>query len=293
MSAAAGAVAVFSSTSSEGRGRLALLAAGGLAVAALGWLGGFASGMFVAAGPFLPGLLSVFVLLALIGCAPFVRLWTNQHRAWMGAAALGITATVALMIVGLSGATVSRPRPTTLMTVQDGAGRTLRVAPSLRLDPWTTAALGAHPAHALLDPLFTGPVWSTPTRSTALPAPSVETLRIDGRLILHVRPGGAGRRLTLWLKSPAALSDPRLNARAIPWTFAPNRWSRVDFHAPPPEGVTLSLAAPDAIELDIVAGRLSDGPPPGAEPPPPPPPGWMPFGDSGAVVVLSRAHLRT
>lgn len=291
---ALGAVGVFTTGTSERWGRIGLAAAGALAVVALGWLGGLASELFVAAGPFLPALLCVFVALGLMVAAPFASLWCKRRLGWAGSAALVTGGIVALLVVGLSGPTAARPRPTTLLTVEEGAtGPAFRVAPGASLDPWTTAALGAKPGHAPLEPLFARPVWTAPVRSPALPAPGVETLRIEGRLILHVRPGNSGRRLTLWLKSPAPLTDPRLNAKAANWTFQPNRWSRIDFHAPPPEGFTISLAAPDAIDLQIVAAELTDDAPKGAPPPPPMPKGWMPFGDSGATIVVTRVHLRT
>jgi hypothetical protein len=287
---ALGAALVFGAGSGERTAQAALAAAGLIAAATLGWLGGWASGLFSAAGPFLPALLSVFVLLGLIVAAPFAVLWAGRPAApWITGAVAAVAVTL-LAVTGLGPPSAARPAPTILAAVQDG-GATRLIAPAPRLDAWTRAALKT-PVKAPLAPVYDRPVWSAPVAATPLPAPAIRAVYTEGRLILGVRPGGGGRRLTLWLRSASPLADAKLDGRPAAWAPKAGRWARLDVHAPGPDGFTLSFAAPPGVEVEAVAGELDDRTPPGAPPPPAMPPSLMPFGDSGTVLVLARVRLK-
>lgn len=283
------AAAVFAAGSHERRARAALAAAAGLAVVATGWLCGWASGLFVAVGASLPAVLAPFALLALLGVAPFARWWATARAApWITAALAGFGLAL-LAFVGLAPPTAARPSPTMAYAVTEPGRPALFVSPAPRLDAWTRRLMPAA-RRQTAGPPFASAVWTAPAPASSRgPEPRVEAVRVDDRLILHVYADGAARRLTLWLRSTAALTDPRLHARGIGWALKPGRWSRIDLHAPSPEGFTLSLAAPPQAKVEVIAGQLVDGWPKGAPPPLAIPAGLMPVGDTGSTLALSRS----
>lgn len=283
---------VFGLGTGERVGRVALALAGGLAVLALGWLCGWASGLFSAAGPFLPMVLAPFPLLALIVAAPFARLWAALPWAPHATAAFALAGGLALAWTGLAPPTADRPRLTAAYVVRPVAGGPiLKVAPFPGLDPWTRALL-PNPRRLDLAPLFARPVWTAPASSRVrTPAPGVDVLRVQDRIVAHIGPDGGARRLTVWVRSATPLAEPLLDARPFAWALTPNRWSRLDFNAPPPEGFTLSLAAGPDAEIEVVAAQLVDGWPAG-EPLPRKPPGYMAFGDSETTLGVSRVKGR-
>ena len=281
------AAMVFLAGANERRARAALLAAGCLAVVAIGWLCGWASGLFVAVGATLPAVLAPFALLVLLGAAPFARWWAGLRAAPWASLLLAAAGSGVLTFVGLAPPTAARPSPTIAYALTERGRPPLIVSPAPGLDPWTRRLL-PNPVHGALPPFAERAVWSAPAAPAARgPQPNLELLRIGDRLILHLSADGPARRLTLWVRSASDLSDPRLDARALAWSLRPNRWSRLDLHAPPPEGFTLSLAAAPNARVEVVAGQLNDGWPKGVSPPPIPP-GLMPVGDTATTLGISR-----
>lgn len=272
--------------------RVALIVAGLLAVVVLGWLCGWTSGLFVAAGPFLPAILAPFALLILMVAAPFARLWASLPSSRWVTGGIAAVAVGLLLWVGLAPPTAARPRPTAAYVLRDGAkGPALIVTPLATLDPWTRRLM-PHASQTTLVPIFTRPVWTKPLPGDfSVAAPAIDALRVQERIIVHVRSTGGARRLTLWVRAGATLSEPRLNGRPFGWAIRPNRWSRFDFHAPPPEGFTVSMAAAPGAEIEIVAAQLVDGWPTGA-PVSKKPPGYMAFGDSDTSLGVTRLKLR-
>ena len=290
--AALAASVVFGLGGGERTGRLALILTGVLAVVTLGWLCGWASGLFSAVGPFLPMVLAPIALLGLVAAAPFGRLWAALPWAPRAVGGLALAGVLTLAWVGLAPPSADRPRPTAAYVVrQTPGGPAFKVAPLPGLDPWTRIALPDAKRRDFA-PLFSRPVWSTPaSAAVSTPAPAIDVLKVDDRIIVRVAPDGGARRVTLWVRSAQALGDPRLNARPFGWALTADRWSRLDFHAPPPEGFTLSLAAPPDAEIEVVAGQVVDGWPVG-EPLPPRPRGYMAFGDSETTLGISRVKGR-
>ena len=287
---AVAAAGVFAAGAHEGRARVALLAAGALSVLAMGWLCGWASGLFVAVGASLPAVLAPFALLLLLGAAPFARWWAGLRGAPWATLGFALLGAGLLSVVGLAPPTRDRPIPTVAYAVIERGRAPLFVSPAPSLDAWTRRLL-ANARHVAVPPVFPRPVWSAPAPATARgPEPRVEAVRVDDRLILHIYADGPARRLTLWLRSAAALTDPRLHARSFPWALKPGQWSRLDLHAPSPEGFTLSLAAPADAQVEIVAGQLVDGWPAGVSPPPVPA-GLMPMADTGATLGIVRSRI--
>jgi hypothetical protein len=289
---AAGAAAVFAAGARERWAQAALVFAAALAAVAFGWLCGWASGLFAAAGPMLPALLAPFALLTLFTAAPFARWFCGLSWAPAASGVLALAGVALLAQVGLAGPTAARPRPTQAQLIQE-AGRPARlVAPAPQLDPWTRSLLGKAERGAM-EPVFPRPVWSSaaPSGLAGLAQPQLEAVREGDRLIVRSRASGPARRLSLWLRSDAALANPRLNARNLPLALKPGRWARLDVHAPPPEGFALSLEAPEGAIVEVVVTQLVDGWPKGVTPAAPPA-GYMPVGDSGSTLAITRRTLR-
>ncbi len=288
--AAAGAAAVFGAGANERLGRAALGVAGVLAVAATALTFGWAQGVFCALGPGLPAGLAPFVLLILPALAPCMR-WTAGARPGPALAATALLAGAGLLLwAGTRDGSPARPRPTEAhLLVEPAAGRAWRVSDLPRLDGWSRAALaGGGPVRR--EPIREGgaPVWRSAVRVPDVPAPQAHAVWNSGRLIVTLRPNGPARALQAWLKSDGPLGDARLDARSLPWRLEAGRWSRLDDAAPPPEGVTLSFAAPSHGRLALAVLAVRDEPPPGAPPFPPVPPGRMAWRGSHTTQVLAR-----
>lgn len=177
--------------------------------------------------------------------------------------------------------------------VEPAAGRAWRVSDLPRLDAWSRAALAQAGGAIRREPIREGaaPVWRAAVPAPVLPPPQARAAWTDGRLIVTLRPGGPARALQAWLKADAPLADARLDAHPLPWRLATGRWSRFDDAAPPPEGVTLSFAAPPHGRLALAVLAVRDDSPEGAPPYPPLPPGRMAWRGSGATQVLARSDL--
>jgi hypothetical protein len=126
----------------------------------------------------------------------------------------------------------------------------------------------------------------------AIPAPIMTlTGAADGRLLLTVTPPPGVRSLTLRLSPQAAARLEGVAGASTDFALPAGRWSRVDWSAPPPEGLALRLRPGAARALELRYALVLDSWPPGVAPPKPPPPDVMSGGLSGEAQVTGSRRL--
>lgn len=268
----------------------AFLGAGAAAVLLTAQLGALANGLFTAIGPSTPEVAAPFVLLLLPIFAPFAHAGAARRRTRVAAGAAVLLGAALIAAAALGPATPGRPALTAALYLVDASGVQRRVAPLPRLDAWSRAVLapeGGRPGRETLEPLFTRAVWIAPASPLALAAPKLTLTRAAGRVRLLAVPSSGGRSLRLFLRSPGGLEDVRVQGRPSRMRGDPGRWGVVSFDAPPPQGVTIDLAAGP---LEVEAFEQRDGWPAGAAVKAKPPQ-LMAFGDSDTTLVGARAAI--
>ncbi|HWU14556.1 MAG TPA: peptidase M20, partial [Caulobacter sp.] len=104
-------------------------------------------------------------------------------------------------------------------------------------------------------------------------------------------PTAGAEVLTLRLRPSIDLREPRLNGRPIALPTQAGEWSSLSYHAPDPNGVTLSFTARPAGKVEVAVVEIRDGWPRGVSAIPAKPAGLMAMGYSDKTIVLDRGAL--
>jgi hypothetical protein len=238
----------------------------------------------------------VFVLLATPSLVPITFDFAESRWGWRGAALLVVAGLGLTIAAAVPNATATRPNLTEAHHIADPAiGKAWRVSTLPELDAWSRAVLvadgGLAPKKQAFAPFIKEPIWASETRVVSVDPPSLSAERSGDRLLIRVIPGAGAELLTLKVKADTALSDPRLNGRPITLTAKPGAWSTVTYHAPDPNGVTLSFTAGATGNLDAAVLEYRDGWPADAPHPSAKPAELMATGMSDKTAVIARAGL--
>ncbi|MBI1685921.1 M20/M25/M40 family metallo-hydrolase [Caulobacter hibisci] len=267
------------------------------AVAVVAQVGAWGGWTFAGLGVGLPAVLAAFGLLALPALIPLAHDFS----------ALKLAAIPATLVVGLgaglvayavlAGASPARPELTEAAHLSDlSTGRAWRISTLPRLDAWSRGALtaqGGTPTQGELAPFFRSKAWLAEARPVPLDPPQLVVEQAGERLLARVIPGPGAEYVTLRIKADGMLAGARLNGRPVPLTTKPGEWSSLTYHAPDPNGVTLSFSRlngtgrVEAAALEVREGWPRAAPSPGAKPE-----GLMGWGISDKTLVLTRASVK-
>ena len=264
---------------------VAVLAAPGLAQV-LAW-GGF---VFTAVGAAGPATNLVTLLAALPLAAPLF--WTASRgpvgrvlAVLCGLAALGA---LSMLVIGPND---RRPGLTQAFYLSDPGEKLWMIGSRLDLNDWSRDVMKAgdtKPAKLSAPPLITGPLEGVRAKPADVPGPVVTAERIGNRLILRAIPSNSGETLIVQLKPSANLTHGRLNGREITFEAKAGQWTTLSYEAPPPEGITLALDAPDHGALETATAEIASGWPKAFWPLPPKPAHRMGWGWSDTTIAVSR-----
>ncbi|MEJ2815793.1 M28 family metallopeptidase [Caulobacter sp. CCG-8] len=266
-----------------------------VAVAVVAQLGAWGAWTFAGVGLMEPAVLAVFAILAAPALLPLAfdfaaYRWAPIFAGVATAAGIGL-----LLYAGLGDAGPTRPKLAEASHLADlSTGTAWRVSPQPRLDPWSTVVLSdndAKPVRQAYPPLFREPVWMAPTAVLPVERPTLVIDRAGDRLLVRAVPTLGAEVLTLRLKSSVALDQPRLNGRPIALPNTAGQWSSLSYHAPDPNGVTLSFTARAAGKVEVAVIEIRDGWPRGVSAIPAKPAGLMASGYSDKTIVLDRGTL--
>jgi hypothetical protein len=268
---------------------------GALAILVLAQLTAWAAFTFAGLGLQEPAVLALFVLLAAPALSPLTHDFATTRWAWRAALVLALGGGGLLTAAALAEGSAQRPALTSALHVADlSSGKAWRVADQPRLDAWTKAALpddgGAQPSQRTLAPFWRKPVWMSETRAAPVEVPQLSIDRAEDRLLVRLIPAPGAEWVSLRLKPSGPLSQPRLNGRPIGLTTEAGQWSTLTYHAPDPNGVTLSFTTQGPGQVEVAALEYHDGWPTLAKAPPPKPAGLMAFGMSDKTAVLVRGQ---
>lgn len=272
------------------------LAMGLLATVSIAQLTAWGAWTFAGIGLIAPAVLAVFVLLATPALVPITFDFAQSRWGWRGVVLLGVAGLGLVITAAIPAASADRPNLTQAYHLADpAAGKAWRVSTLPRLDPWSRAVLmadgGLTPSQQPLEPFHTKPIWMSETRTTPVASPILTTERSGDRLLIRVIPGPGAELLSLKVRATTDLSDPRLNGRPITLASVPDAWSTLVYHAPDPNGVTLSFTAGAAGKVEATVMEMRNGWPAGALPPAAKPPELMATGLSDKTAVLARSSL--
>lgn len=270
---------------------------GALAALTVAQLTAWSAFTFAGLGVQEPAVLALFVLLAAPALSPLTHDFAATRWAWRAALVLVLAGGGLIGYAALAEGTASRPAPTGALHLADlSSGKAWRVAEHPRLDAWTKAALpddgGAAPAQRTLGPFWEQPTWMSETRAVPVEVPQLSIDRAEDRLLVRLIPAPGAEMVRLRLKPGVALSQPRLNGRPISLKMEAGKWSSLTYHAPDPNGVTLSFTTRGPGQVEVTALEYHDGWPSLAKAPPPKPAGLMAFGQSDKTAVLVRGRTR-
>lgn len=298
LSASLGAALVLGVGGTRDR-RVALLLTliiGLLATATLAQLTAWGGWTFAAIGPMEPAVLALFVLLAAPAVVPLAFDFAESRWGWGGVGLIAAGGLGLIAAAAVPAASTDRPNLTEVHHLADpSTGKAWRVSTLPRLDAWSRAALvadgGLKPERRAMAPFHDQPIWAAETRPVPVDPPDLTAERSGDRLLVRVIPGPGAELLRLKIRATTALRDPRLNGRPITLETAPNAWSTLTYHAPDPNGVTLSFTtgAPGQVEAAVM--EISDGWPVLAARPAPKPADLMATGLSDKTAVIARAAL--
>lgn len=271
-------------------------AVGLLAVLSTAQLTAWGAWTFTGVGLLEPAVLALFAMLAAPALSPLAHDFAATRWAWRAAGVLALAGVVLVASAARGGGAPERPAITQALHVADlSTGKAWRLTEAARLDAWTKAALpddgGASPAQAPLAPFWRKPVWRSETRAGPVPVPQLTVDRADDRLLVRLIPAPGAELVSLRVRPSAALASPRLNGRPIALSTAAGEWSALTYHAPDPNGVTLSFTTQGAGKVEVAALEYHDGWPATAKAPPAKPADLMPFGLSDKTAVLVRGGL--
>jgi hypothetical protein len=272
------------------------LAVGLLAVLSTAQLTAWGSWTFAGVGLMEPAILALFVTLAAPALSPLAHDFAATRWAWRAAGALALAGVALIADASRPGGEPGRPAVTQALHVADlSTGKAWRLSEAPRLDAWTRATLpddgGSPTRKAALAPFWRNPVWRSETRAVAVAAPHLTIDRVEDRLLVRLIPAPGAEMAVIRLRPSTALSSPRLNGRPIILSTAAGEWSTLTYHAPDPNGVTLSFTAEGSGKVDVAALEYHDGWPQAAKPPPAKPADLMAIGLSDKTAVLVRSGM--
>jgi hypothetical protein len=260
-------------------------------------VGAWGGWTFAGLGVSLPAILAVFGLLALPALIPLAHDFSALKLAALPATLVAAVGAGLVAYAVLAGATPARPELTEAAHLADlSSGRAWRISTLPRLDAWSRGALtaqGGTPAQGDLPPFFKSKIWMAEARPVALDPPQLVVEQAGERLLVRVIPGPGAEYVTLRIKPDGMLAGARLNGRPIPLTTKHGEWTSLTYHAPDPNGVTLSFSRlngsghVEAAALEVREGWPRAAPSPGAKPE-----GLMGWGVSDKTLVLTRASVR-
>jgi hypothetical protein len=266
-----------------------------VAIAVVAQLGAWGAWTFAGVGLIEPAVLAAFAILAAPALLPLAFDFAAYRWAPVFAGVAVAAGTGLLLYAGLGDAGPGRPRTAEASHLADlSTGTAWRVSPQRRLDPWSTVVLSdndAKPVRQAYPPLFRNPVWMAPTAVLPVERPVLTIDRAGDRLLVRAVPTAGAEVLTLRLRPSLELGEPRLNGRPIALPTKPGEWSSLSYHAPDPNGVTLSFTARPAGKIEVAVVEIRDGWPRGVSAIPTKPPGLMGTGYSDKTIVLDRGAL--
>jgi len=274
---------------------LLTLAVALVAIAVVAQLGAWGAFTFAGVGLQEPAVLAAFAILAAPALLPLAfdfaaYRWAPAFAGVTVAAGIGL-----LLHAGLGDGGPTRPRLAEASHLADlSTGTAWRVSPQPRLDPWSTVVLSdndARPVRQAYPPLFREPVWMAPTTVLPVERPVLSIDRAGDRLLIRAVPTAGAEVLTLRLRSSIDLDEPRLNGRPLALPSQAGEWSSLSYHAPDPNGVTLSFTARPAGKIEVAVVEIRDGWPRGVSAIPAKPAGLMASGHSDKTFVLDRGAL--
>jgi len=266
-----------------------------VAIAVVAQLGAWGAWTFAGVGLTEPAVLAAFAILAAPALLPLAfdfaaYRWAPVFAGVTTAAGIGL-----LLYAGLADGGPTRPQLAEASHLADlSTGTAWRVSPQPRLDPWSTVVLSdndAKPVRQAYPPLFREPVWMAPTAVLPVERPALTIDRAGDRLLVRAVPTAGAEVLTLRLKSSVDLDEPRLNGRPVSLPSQAGEWSSLSYHAPDPNGVTLSFTARAAGKVEVAVVEVRDGWPRGVSAIPAKPAGLMAMGRSDKTLVMDRATL--
>jgi hypothetical protein len=266
-----------------------------VAILVVAQLGSWGAWTFAGVGLMEPAVLAVFAVLAAPALLPLAFDFAAYRWAPVFAAIAGVAGAGLLLHAGLADGRPDRPRLAEASHLADfSTGTAWRVSPLPRLDPWSKVVLSdgdRTPVLKAYPPLYRDPVWMAPTAVLPVERPVLTLDRSGDRLLIRAVPTLGAEVLTLRLRPSLALGEPRLNGRPIALPTAAGQWSSLSYHAPDPNGVTLSFTAAAAGRVEVAVIEIRDGWPRGASAIPAKPPELMSSGYSDKTIVLDRGAL--
>jgi hypothetical protein len=266
-----------------------------VAVAVVAQLGAWGAWTFAGVGLTEPAVLAAFAILAAPALLPLAFDFAAYRWAPVFAGVAVAAGAGLLAYAGLGDGGPTRPRPVEASHLADlSTGTAWRVSPLPRLDPWATVVLSdndAKPVRQAYPPLFREPVWMAPTAVLPVERPVLAIDRAGERLLIRAVPTAGAEVLTLRLRSSVDLGEPRLNGRPIALPTKAGQWTSLSYHAPDPNGVTLSFTARAAGKVEVAVIEIRDGWPRGVSAIPAKPAGLMASGYSDKTIVLDRGTL--
>ncbi|WP_454717948.1 M20/M25/M40 family metallo-hydrolase [Caulobacter segnis] len=251
---------------------------------------------FAGVGLLEPAILALFAMLAAPALSPLAHDFAATRWAWRAAGVLAIAGIALIANAARLGGEPDRPAITTALHVADlSTGKAWRVADQPRLDAWTKQILpddgGSEPKKQALAPFWREPVWMSETRAAPVAAPQLTVDRAEDRLLVRLIPAPGAELVSIRLRPSGPLSAPRLNGRPITLNAEAGKWSNLTYHAPDPNGVTLSFTTTTAGKVEVAALEYHDGWPQLAKAPPAKPAELMAYGMSDKTAVLVRGGL--
>ncbi|ALL12227.1 M28 family metallopeptidase [Caulobacter henricii] len=272
------------------------LVMGVLATLTVAQLTAWGAWTFAGIGLMEPAVLAVFVLLAAPALVPITFDFAESPWGWRGVVLLAVTGLGLVVTAAMPAASADRPNLTEAHHLADpSTGRAWRVSTLPQLDAWTREVLiadgGVDLKQQTLEPFLSKPTWMAETRAVPVPPPILTAERSGDRLIVRVIPGAGTEVLSLKIRASTALHDPRLNGRPITLVSQPDSWSTLTYHAPDPNGVTLSFTSEATGRVEAEVMEFRDGWPIEAAAPPAKPAELMATGMSDKTAVLAHARL--
>ncbi len=271
-------------------------AVGLLAVLSTAQLSAWGAWTFAGVGLMEPAILALFAMLAAPALSPLAHDFAATRWAWRAAGILALAGIALIANAARLGGEPGRPAITQALHVADlSTGKAWRVSDQAQLDAWTKAALpddgGSDPKQRALAPFWSKPVWMSETRAVPVETPQLTVDRAEDRLLVRLIPAPGAEMVSIRLRPSATLSQPRLNGRPITLTTMAGKWSNLTYHAPDPNGVTLSFTTSGAGKVEVATLEYHDGWPLMAKAPPAKPPELMAYGQSDKTAVLVRGGL--
>lgn len=266
-----------------------------IAIAVVAQLGAWGAWTFAGVGLQEPAVLAAFAILAAPALLPLAFDFAAYRWAPAFAGVAVATGVGLLVYAGLGDGGPGRPQLAEASHLADlSTGTAWRVSPQPRLDPWSRVVLSdndAKPVRQAYPPLYRAPVWMAPTSVLPVERPVLTIDRAGDRLLVRAVPTAGAEVLTLRLRPSIDLHEPRLNGRPIALPTQAGEWTSLSYHAPDPNGVTLSFTAEAAGKVEVAVVEIRDGWPRGVSAIPAKPAGLMAMGYSDKTIVMDRGAL--